>query len=280
MSQHQNRPWQQAASLAARFHQGQVRKDGKTPYIAHPFRVAMTVRDVFGVDDPVALAAALLHDVIEDTTADYDDLNKHFGAEVADVVAALTKDMRMPESLREAAYDRQLAAAAWQARLVKLADVYDNVSDCLDGVMRKKAVEKARRAVAHAGSEPRVKAAARQVELLMDGPQQTGQTNHGRFGARPLVMASTKASSSWYVGACRRHVRLRSTRSASYTKFQSSGSFARQTSHWNQPSFTMFRSPHASHRRKIQTLVNPSGRAMPARTSADSTAGHDSGSGQ
>jgi guanosine-3',5'-bis(diphosphate) 3'-pyrophosphohydrolase len=153
--------------MAAKFHHGQVRKDGKTPYIAHPFRVAMTVRDVFNVDDPVALTAALLHDVIEDTTADYDDLAGEFGTEVADVVAAVTKDMRKPNDVREAEYDRQLAAAPWQARLVKLADVYDNVSDCIDAGMRKKAIEKACRAVALAGNEPQVKAAAREVELLL-----------------------------------------------------------------------------------------------------------------
>src|SRR3954466_10897816 len=153
----QKQMWQQAASFAARFHHGQFRKDGRTPYIAHPFRVAMTVRDVFGVDDPVALAAALLHDVIEDTTADYDDVEREFGRAVADVVAALTKDMRRPNDAREAEYDRQLAAAPWQARLVKLADVYDNVSDCVDDAMREKAVQKVIRAVSLAGSEPQVK---------------------------------------------------------------------------------------------------------------------------
>jgi guanosine-3',5'-bis(diphosphate) 3'-pyrophosphohydrolase len=167
MDKAMRRVWQQAASFAARHHQGQLRKDGKTPYIAHPFRVAMTIRDVFGVDDPVALAAALLHDVIEDTTADYDDLEREFGGEVAGVVAAVTKDMRLPEEEREATYDRQLASAPWQARLVKLADVYDNVTDCLDDRMRQKTVEKACRALALAGSEPQIRAAAREVELLL-----------------------------------------------------------------------------------------------------------------
>jgi guanosine-3',5'-bis(diphosphate) 3'-pyrophosphohydrolase len=165
--------WQRAASMAAKFHHGQFRKDGKTPYIAHPYRVAMTVRDVFNVDDPVALAAALLHDVLEDTTADYDDLEGAFGAEVADVVAALTKDMRRPEAVREAEYDRGLAAAPWEARLIKLADVYDNVSDCMTEGMRKKAIEKAARAVAIAGNEPQVKAAARKVEALIGRAMQS-----------------------------------------------------------------------------------------------------------
>ena len=162
-----SRLWQRAASFAARAHAGQVRKDGRTPYVAHPFRVAMTVRDVFGVDDEVALAAALLHDVIEDTTTDYDDLAREFGEEVADVVAALTKDMRKPEPVREVEYDRQLAAGPWQARLIKLADVYDNVSECMDAEMREKAVAKARRAVAIAGDDARLKEAVRAVEELI-----------------------------------------------------------------------------------------------------------------
>ena len=50
--------WRDAAGFAAEKHAGQFRKDSRTPYIAHPFRVAMTVRHVFGVDDPIALAAA------------------------------------------------------------------------------------------------------------------------------------------------------------------------------------------------------------------------------
>ena len=159
--------WRKAAAFAARKHAGQFRKDGKTPYIAHPFRVAMTVRHVFGVDDPIALAAALLHDVIEDTTADYDDLAREFTAEVADVVAALTKDMRLPEPKREALYDEQLKQSTWQARLIKLADVYDNVIDCHDEKMRAKAITIAHRATACAGDDPRLAPAVRAVEALM-----------------------------------------------------------------------------------------------------------------
>jgi (p)ppGpp synthase/HD superfamily hydrolase len=90
-------------------------------------------------------------------------VKSEFGRRVADVVAALTKDMRRPEAEREAEYDRQLAAAPWQATPVKLADVYDNMSDRLDDAMRKKAIEKPCRAVAHAGNEPQVKSAAREV---------------------------------------------------------------------------------------------------------------------
>ena len=127
----------------------------------------MTVRDVFGVDDEVALCAALLHDVIEDTTADYDDIHGEFGKEVADIVAALTKDMRMPEAEREAAYDEQLAAAPWQAKLIKLADTYDNVCDSATTRLATKAQDKARRAIEIAGDDPRLARAAAAVRDLL-----------------------------------------------------------------------------------------------------------------
>lgn len=119
----------EAVSFAARAHRHQVRKDGQTPYAAHPFRACLVVRHVFGIDDPVALAAAVLHDTIEDTTTDYDDLVGRFGAEVADCVAALSKDTRLPEAEREAAYLRQVLAGGWRVAVCKLADGYDNLSD-------------------------------------------------------------------------------------------------------------------------------------------------------
>ncbi|MCA9273921.1 MAG: bifunctional (p)ppGpp synthetase/guanosine-3',5'-bis(diphosphate) 3'-pyrophosphohydrolase [Phycisphaerales bacterium] len=121
--------WQSACAFAARSHAGQVRKDGLTPYFSHPVRVAFTLRQIFGCDDPVALTAAILHDTIEDTPADYDDIADRFGGEIAGIVAALTKNMILPEHEREPEYDARLAQADWRARLIKLADVYDNLCD-------------------------------------------------------------------------------------------------------------------------------------------------------
>lgn len=139
--------WQQAVSYAARTHDHQYRKDKKTPYIAHPFRVAMVVRDVFACDDQVAICAALLHDTIEDTRTDYDDLEKRFGREIADCVAVLTKNMLLREPKREADYDDRLAQGPWQGRLVKLADVYDNGLDIPRESMRKKCIDRCKRAL-------------------------------------------------------------------------------------------------------------------------------------
>jgi (p)ppGpp synthase/HD superfamily hydrolase len=118
-----------AVAFAARAHRHQLRKDGETPYVAHVVRVAFVVRHVFGIDDPKVLTAALLHDTIEDTPTDHDEIAEWFGDEVATWVGMLTKDMRLPVADREAAYHRVLAAAPWQAVVCKLADIYDNSGD-------------------------------------------------------------------------------------------------------------------------------------------------------
>lgn len=121
--------WQEAVSFAARAHRHQIRRDDRTPYIAHCVRVTLTISQLFNCHDESVLAAAVLHDTIEDTTTDFEDILHHFGPEVASLVAAMTKNMALPKPTREAAYDAQLAAADWRARLIKLADTYDNLCD-------------------------------------------------------------------------------------------------------------------------------------------------------
>jgi len=160
--------WQKAASFAARAHGEQLRKDDETPYIAHPFRVTMTIRDVFEVDDTNILAAALLHDTIEDTTTDYDVVHEEFGPAIASLVAALTKDMRLPEDRREKEYMKQLKEAPWQARLVKLADVYDNLADSPSASMEKRSILKAKEVLQLAETgEPELVRAASELEKLI-----------------------------------------------------------------------------------------------------------------
>ncbi|MGL6097628.1 MAG: HD domain-containing protein [Fimbriiglobus sp.] len=118
-----------AISFAARAHRHQLRKDRETPYAAHPFRVCLVVRHVFGIDDPKVLTAAVLHDTIEDTPTDYDDIAGRFGDDVAGWVSSLTKEMRLPEAEREAKYHRALTSAPWPVVVCKLADIYDNLGD-------------------------------------------------------------------------------------------------------------------------------------------------------
>lgn len=118
-----------AVLYAFRLHDGQVRKDrDQTPYIAHPLRVAERLR-AHGVTDSDLLAAAVLHDTIEDCGTSYERLSAHFGERVAGLVAELTNDKRLPkaESKRQMLEDLPRHSAA--ARTVKLADRLDNLED-------------------------------------------------------------------------------------------------------------------------------------------------------
>lgn len=136
-----------AVSFAARHHEGQFRKDARTPYVAHPARVLVVLTGVFGVKDPDVLAAGVLHDTIEDTLADCDDLIEEFGERVAGFVALLTKDKRLPEEERERTYFETLVAAPLEVKLCKLADTYDNLDDSsgLSAEFRTKKLRKARK---------------------------------------------------------------------------------------------------------------------------------------
>ncbi len=139
----------EAISFAARKHVGQLRKDQVTPYVAHPIRVMITLATVFQVDDPEVLAAAALHDTIEDTTTDRDELTEQFGERVAEMVALLSKDKRKPHGEREAEYFEGLKSAPIEVRLCKLADLYDNLSDAahLLPEARRKSIAQAQRAL-------------------------------------------------------------------------------------------------------------------------------------
>jgi (p)ppGpp synthase/HD superfamily hydrolase len=136
----------EATAFAARAHKNQFRKDKVTPYFSHPVRVCLVVRQVFGFDDPAILAAALLHDTIEDTTTDCDDIIDRFGPVVAKWVAALSKDSRLPHDTREAEYVGILADSDWQVKAIKLADLYDNLGDSRSSTadQQRKTVQKSR----------------------------------------------------------------------------------------------------------------------------------------
>lgn len=74
-----------ALHYAARAHRLQVRKGSDIPYIVHPLGVMLILLEA-GERDPHLLAAALLHDTVEDAGVTLADLTRHFGAEVAAIV--------------------------------------------------------------------------------------------------------------------------------------------------------------------------------------------------
>jgi guanosine-3',5'-bis(diphosphate) 3'-pyrophosphohydrolase len=131
----------EALAFADRKHRHQFRRDGVTPYVEHPKAVMAIVETEFGVRDPETLAAALLHDTIEDTATDYDEIRERFGKRVADMVAVLTKDKLLPEKTREREDFRQLARGPLAAKICKVADTLHNLRDS-DAAHRPKALKK------------------------------------------------------------------------------------------------------------------------------------------
>ncbi len=116
--------WQRAADAAATAHAGQT-TDGVVPYVAHPFRVAMLVRDAFECRDDEVISAALLHDAVEKTSLALDEIHDRFGERVARLVKLVSKNTLAPGET----YQGRLATAEWEARLIKLADALDHL-DC------------------------------------------------------------------------------------------------------------------------------------------------------
>ncbi len=119
-----------AFELAAENHSTQLRKDG-SPYITHPIAAAIIVVEM-GLDED-SIVAALLHDVVEDTSVTYDEVSHLFGKGVADIVDGVTKLSRVNFSNKE---DEQmenmrkmLMAMSNDIRviLIKLADRLHNM---------------------------------------------------------------------------------------------------------------------------------------------------------
>lgn len=119
-----------AYQVASAAHEGQRRKSGE-PYILHPVAVASVVAEM-GLDD-VSIAAALLHDAVEDTSIEIADIEVEFGADVAGIVDGVTKLDRVrfdtKEDQQAATMRKMLVAMARDLRvlLVKLADRLHNM---------------------------------------------------------------------------------------------------------------------------------------------------------
>ena len=79
-----------AARFAVEAHADMTRKGGGLPYILHPFEVATIAASM--TSDEEVLAAALLHDVVEDAGVDFNELRERFGNRVADLVASETEN--------------------------------------------------------------------------------------------------------------------------------------------------------------------------------------------
>jgi guanosine-3',5'-bis(diphosphate) 3'-pyrophosphohydrolase len=135
-----------AFDYAAQAHSGQLRQSGQE-FIYHPWGVAKILA---GLQlDEATLAAALLHDVVEDTATDIEELRGEFGDEVANLVEGVTKLTRVKFQSREHAeaenYRKLIVAMAEDLRviLIKLADRLHNLRT-IEYLGKQKQLQKAR----------------------------------------------------------------------------------------------------------------------------------------
>lgn len=122
-----------ALAFAARKHRDQRRKDPEaSPYINHPIALAELLVHEGGIDDPVVLAAALLHDTLEDTETTPAELRAAFGDAIAAIVAEVSDDKTLAKQERKRLQIEHAPALSRRARLVKLADKTCNLRDVAD----------------------------------------------------------------------------------------------------------------------------------------------------
>jgi guanosine-3',5'-bis(diphosphate) 3'-pyrophosphohydrolase len=119
-----------AIDFAARKHRDQRRKDEEaSPYINHPIAVSLLLAEIGGITDSEVLAAAILHDTLEDTDTKSEELERTFGTRIRRLVEEVTDDKNLPKATRkhlQIEHARQLSASAV---LIKLGDKISNVID-------------------------------------------------------------------------------------------------------------------------------------------------------
>lgn len=119
-----------AAVFSAERHRDQRRKGVReTPYINHPLEVAERIVRVAGVDDIEVLAAAILHDTIEDTETTAEEIERQFGKAVAALVLEVTDDRSLTWMERKRLEIEHSSLLSVRAKLIKLSDKISNVVD-------------------------------------------------------------------------------------------------------------------------------------------------------
>jgi (p)ppGpp synthase/HD superfamily hydrolase len=120
----------QAIEFAARKHKDQRRKDEEaSPYINHPVSVALLLAERGTVTDPEILAAAILHDTLEDTDTTPAELEAAFGMRIRKLVEEVTDNKRLPKADRKQLQIDHASQLSGDAVLIKLGDKISNVLD-------------------------------------------------------------------------------------------------------------------------------------------------------
>lgn len=113
-----------------------IRKDGVTSFYDHLSGVVARLKNL-GITDESVLAAAWLHDTLEDTKTSFVELDSRFGSKVAVLVLSLSKDKSLPKARQEEQYVKQLKDSSLEAKLIKLCDISANLKDIKNAPLSK-----------------------------------------------------------------------------------------------------------------------------------------------
>jgi (p)ppGpp synthase/HD superfamily hydrolase len=137
-----------ALAFAADRHAGQTRDERGEPFVTHPVEVACLLHEA-GFSDEV-IAAGVLHEVLEDTDVEQEELASRFGERVAGLVAAVSDDPSIEDGAeRKAALRRQVAASGTEAGVIFAADKVSKARELRQRISRGEAGEADRQKLDH-----------------------------------------------------------------------------------------------------------------------------------
>ncbi len=103
-------------------------KMNKITYQAYLTGIADRLKNL-GVSDEEVLSAALLCQTINDSKANFDEIDQRFGSRIAVMVLSLSKDMNLPSNIREERYVRQIREASIEIKLIKICEISANIKE-------------------------------------------------------------------------------------------------------------------------------------------------------
>ena len=129
-------------------HKDQFKIDKETSFSNHLEGVVSRLKNL-GITDPDVICAAWLHDVLEHTETDFDELNQIFDNKISVIVLSLSKNRKLSKKEQEIQYVKQLKEASFHAKIIKFCDVSTNLKEVLNSKISKSQKKKKIRKLVH-----------------------------------------------------------------------------------------------------------------------------------
>lgn len=121
---------EKATRIAVVAHKEQVRKSDNSPYIVHPFMVALKLAE-YNFPDYV-ISAGMTHDVLEDSDFSEEELRRELGDDVLDIIKAVSEDKSLSWEVRKEKYIEKIANSSEDVKAVSISDKIHNAKSFLN----------------------------------------------------------------------------------------------------------------------------------------------------